>query len=106
MVTIGLVVTWAGYVKKARSAWFVLLTITWGWAFPVTLLPFVLHVNRSITPTEWISGALRDPSTPRIFVESVLIFSLMIIALILPIKEFFSSREASGNTEVLKNEVK
>ena len=101
MITIGLVVTWTGYLKKARSAWFVLLTIVWGWAFPVMLLPFVLHVNRSITLAEWISGALHDQITPRIFVESVLIFSLMVIALILPIKAFFWSQETAGNISKL-----
>lgn len=101
MIAIGLVVIWTGYLKKARSAWFVLLTIVWGWAFPVMLVPFVLHLNGSITLAEWVSDALKQPGAPRTLVKSVLIFLLMIIALILPIKSFFWSRGAGGTTKEL-----
>ena len=92
IIAIGLVVTWTGYVKKVRWTWFVLLTVAWGGAFPVMLLPFVLHLNRAITLTEWISGAQEGLYVPRALMESVVTFSLMIIALILPIKAFFWSR--------------
>jgi hypothetical protein len=89
MIAIGLINIWAGYLQKVRWTWFVLLSLVCGWAFPVMLLPFALYLNPNLTLTELISAAFEEPGTPRIFVKSVLIFSVMIVALILPIKSFF-----------------
>jgi hypothetical protein len=39
IILIGLIVTWAGYIKKVRWTWFVMFVIVWGWAFPVMAFP-------------------------------------------------------------------
>lgn len=39
IIFIALIVTWAGYAKCLRSAWFVMLVVAWGWAFPLLALP-------------------------------------------------------------------
>ena len=91
IIFIGLIVTWTGFIKGVRWTWFVMCIIVWAWAFPLLILPFLGH---TIVPTwsEILSNALREPGIARSFVQLVLIFSLMVIALILPIKSFFLSR--------------
>jgi hypothetical protein len=93
MIIIGLVVTWTGYLKKERWTWFVLLTMTCGWAFPDRMLPFILFLNPKFTAGQLISDALREPGPPRVLMTSICILSLMLIALLLPIRSLFRGRE-------------
>ena len=89
-IAIGLTVIWTGYVKTSRSAWFIMFVFVWGWAFPWMVWPFDL---RSITkPVDLVREAFKQPGLARGIVEELLIFVLMIIALLLPIKAFFSPR--------------
>jgi hypothetical protein len=93
IISIGLIVTWMGYVKRLRWTWFVLLVIVWGWAYPllsIRLLIFNLSVRWVI---ELFRGAIYDqyPSTPRVLLETMLIFTLMLLALILPISSFLKN---------------
>jgi hypothetical protein len=86
IISIGLIVTWMGYVRRIRWTWFVLLVIVWGWAYPllsIRLLIFNLSVRWII---ELFHGAIYDPyaNTPRVLLETMLIFALMLFALILP----------------------
>ncbi len=86
-IFVGLVVTWMGYVKGIRWTWFVMLIIVAVWAFPVLLLPLFQH-HLSGTPEEWLYSAWYEPGVPRNAVRDVVLVSLMLIALILPIKSF------------------
>jgi len=95
MVTIGLIVTWTGFFNRVRWTWFVMLTIVFGWAFPVRMLIFVLFRNRDIPLKDWISGVFEGPGIPRDLAVSAFILTLMVIALILPIKSFFWKQEGT-----------
>jgi hypothetical protein len=97
VIFIGLIVTWTGYVKGVRSAWFVMFIVVWLWAFPLILLPFLPDIV-GIPLSELVSRALREPGTSRTSLRSVLIFTPMLIALILPIKSFFFRHETSGSS--------
>ena len=90
ILSIGLLVTWTGYVKTVRWAWFVMFIIVWLWAFPILVLP-LFQGTIVVTLREWISLAITKPGEPRAWAGSVLIFALMFIALVLPIKAFFLS---------------
>jgi len=92
IISIGLIVTWMGYIRRIRWTWtwFVLLVIVWVWAYPllsIRLLIFNLSVRWII---ELFHGAIYDPypNTPRVLLETMLIFALMLFALILPTKSF------------------
>jgi hypothetical protein len=94
IVLIGLIVTWAGYIKKVRWTWFVMFVIVWGWAFPVLVFPDVVYPLHSgaIEISSFlgmIREALHEPGPVRGFVLLILIFVLMAIALVLPMKAFF-----------------
>lgn len=91
IIFIALIVTWAGYAKRLRSAWFVMFLAVWIWAFPLLALPLIKRAS-ALTFVEVLYGALHGYRYPQIWVKSVLIFSLMVIALLLPIKSFFITR--------------
>ena len=80
VILIGLIVVWTGYVKRSRSAWFVMFAIVWLWAFPIFVLPF-------------LAGTLRGKLELSLSeMESALVFCLMVTGLVLPIRKFFSAK--------------
>ena len=88
IIFIGMIVTWVAYVQKLRWAWFVMSIIVWVWAFPLMILPLLRH-SIALTWAEWFSSAIKGPGPARDAAEEVLIFSLMVIALLLPVISFF-----------------
>jgi hypothetical protein len=41
IIVVALIVTWTGYAKPARSAWFVMFAFVWVWAFPLLARPLI-----------------------------------------------------------------
>lgn len=99
IILIGLIVVWTGYARTSRSAWLVMFVIVWLWAFPLFVLPFVsalVHGRVVLTFSEMIYDAISGAGTPRSVVELLLIFSVMVIALLLPMGRFFGHTVAEG----------
>ena len=96
---IGLILIWTAYVRRSRSAWLVMAFITWAWAFPLFALPY-LKGPRVFTLPEWIFNAIYEPGYPRSIAQLVVTFSLMVLALLLPIRPFFFARNESVSTRV------
>ena len=94
LILIGLIVTWTGYVKAVRSAWFIMFIIAWVWAFPLFFWGFIPEFRWTPFP-ELISRALRGPGSARASLYAVAHFTPMVIALILPIKSFFWGRKTA-----------
>jgi hypothetical protein len=94
IILIGLIVAWTGYLNKIRWAWLVMFVIVWMWAFPTMILP-ILQMRKGISLTEWFQTAIREPSPYRDLAVMVLMFLLMVIALVLPIKGFFWRKESA-----------
>lgn len=95
IILIGLIVVWTGYLRRARYAWLVMFVIVCFWAFPLFMLPFVsalVHGRIVLSFSETLYDAISEWGIPRTVAESVLIFSLMVIALLLPIRRFFGDR--------------
>lgn len=93
IISVGLIVTWTGYINRVRWTWSIMFIIVWVWAFPLLALP-VLEGPRSLGWSEWIYSAIYQQGLPRVWAESVLIFVLMVIALFLPLKSFISSAKS------------
>lgn len=89
IILIGLIVTWKGY---AARVWLVMFIVAWVWAFPLLVLPLLTH-KISLTFPEVLYSAMYEAGVPRIWVKSVLIFLLMVIALLMPMKSFLFVRE-------------
>jgi hypothetical protein len=88
VICIGLIVIRMGYVHRVRWTWLIMFIIAWVWAFPLLVLPILGH-RRSVSLSEWIFSALYQPGSARAWAESVLVFALMAIALLLPLRCFF-----------------
>jgi hypothetical protein len=103
IILIGLIVTWAGYIKKIRWAWLLMFVIVWGWALPNLVYPDVVYpVSRHLVsfadfPAIFLEALLGHAGFPRDFARGfaqlTLIFLLMVIALALPMKSFFWERD-------------
>jgi len=101
VIVLGLIVTWAGYIRGGRWTWFVMFVIVWGWDFPVFMLLYVHHwkdfdFSAMVATGIWERGLARD------FVEVALAFLLMVFALVNPVIAFISGRRGgprrSGRT--------
>jgi energy-coupling factor transporter transmembrane protein EcfT len=96
IIVTGLIVTWAGYIKAVRWAWFVMFLIAWGWAFPVLVLA-EFHWRNMMPIAQWppVPQTGRGPQLG--FAGSVVAFLLMVVALALPVKRFVrGNRGTSG----------
>jgi len=102
IILIGLMVTWAGYVKKVRWAWFVMFVIVWGWALPNlvyrdVVYPLSRHLLSISDFPSLLAEALLGAGFPRDFargfVQLTVIFALMVVALVLPLKAFAQTEE-------------
>jgi ABC-type dipeptide/oligopeptide/nickel transport system permease component len=85
----GLIVTWAGYIKGVRWTWFVMFVIVSVWAFPLFMLSFVL-CWRHVDLLGIFASAIMYSGVCRNFAEIFLEFVLMAVALVLPLKAFIS----------------
>lgn len=95
IILIGLIVIWTGYVRRSRSAWFVMAVVTWAWAFPSFALPQLKRPSVFTLP-EWLYNAIYGPGSPPTASQAVVIFALMAVALLLPIRAVFFGRETSA----------
>jgi hypothetical protein len=98
LVFIGLIVTWTGYLNKVRWTWFVMFILVSGLAIPLGMERLVVHPLLVLgAVSELILEVIRKkPATSpylwQAFFEPISIFLLMVIALFLPVKSFFSRR--------------
>ncbi|MFZ0336598.1 MAG: hypothetical protein WAL45_01080 [Terracidiphilus sp.] len=92
LILIGLIVTWTGYLNKVRWTWFVMVILASGLAIQLRVLPFVMRPKVFLDLPKLLVDAWKGQSFARPFLEQVLIFLLMVIALLLPVKSFFSRR--------------
>jgi hypothetical protein len=100
LVFIGLIVTWTGYLSKVRWTWFVMFILVSGLVFHPGILPVIMHPQWVVEAVyEFIlEAAGKKPVTIpwdmawRAVFLPILIFSLMVIAIFLPVKSFFFGR--------------
>jgi hypothetical protein len=98
IIAIGLIVTWAGYVKGVRWTWWVMFVIVWVWVFPVLMLPLLYPWHSGFSVARTLTTAIRESGMARSFVELVLVFLGMVVALVLPLKTFILGRGRSSRS--------
>lgn len=100
MIT-GLIVIWTSYQKRMRWAWFVMVVFVCVYFVPVHLIDVFLDIKRVGWP--WWPGVVQDAIDGRQFAQGALtelaIFTLLVIALLLPVRAFFGKKpfSPSGN---------
>lgn len=101
IIVIGLIVTWAGYIKGVRWTWFVMFLIAWGWVFPVLVLA-EFHWRNMLPIAQWPPLALKGRGPQLGFAESVLTLLLMVVALALAAKTFILGRGVAETKPLTK----
>lgn len=98
LIAIGLIVTWAGYVKGIRWTWIVMFVILWVWEFPVSILPLAHPwMAIALTPvTLW--HAVTEGGLSWTFAEISGTFLLLVLGLVLPIPIFIRGRGRRNRT--------
>jgi energy-coupling factor transporter transmembrane protein EcfT len=95
VIVIGLITTWAGYIKGVRWTWFVMFLIAWGWAFPVLVLA-EFHWRNMMPIAQWPPPAPTGRGPQLGFTGSLLTFLLMVLALLVPVKTFVLGNRGSS----------
>jgi hypothetical protein len=108
-VMIGLIVLWTGYRKRERLAWFVMLIILFFYIFPSGFLPLLLQNTiepeifgpnlSTIDLSSEIKWILEGNRMAIGLMMELLVFPVMLIALLLPIKAFFWKSANSKTVE-------
>jgi hypothetical protein len=96
VIAVGLIVTWAAYIKRVRWTWFVLLVIVWVWAFPVLVLPYLRPWKDVPTVAQSFASFISEGGPLRNFLEVLVAFALMLLALVLPAKTFLLRRRGDA----------
>ena len=96
-IFVGLLVTWTGFIRRDRWAWFVMAIIVWVWAFPAFVLPFLQPYTPNLL-TERVFDAWMHRGPQRGSTIGGLIFAVLATALILPVKSFFWTNESRKRT--------
>jgi hypothetical protein len=103
LVSVGLIVIWAGYVNRVRWTWFVMFVIVWGFAFPVHVLPVLLDMHEGLIDWRVLSEQLKVPGeVARSYAMGPADFVLMLVALVIPIKSLFGGQsvgQSDGGSE-------
>jgi hypothetical protein len=101
-VLIGIVIAWTGYARRKRSAWLMMAIIVFGWALPCFILP--LRYAAVSESNELLKGVRYAGLTPPP-AQTIAVFLLMVVALMVPVTSFFGSRaDAPGSTTEIANE--
>ena len=89
-----LIVIWTSYQKRMRWAWFVMVVFVCVYFVPVHLLDVLLDIKK--VGWHWWPGVVQDANEGRPFAVGALteltIFTLMIIAVLVPVGAFFKKQ--------------
>ena len=95
VIIVALIVIWTGLAAGNRVAWVIMAVIVWFWAFPITMGLVVSHPRVFLDWREWVAAAWRnDSSFPRVLLVNTIMFFLMLVGLILPVRALFRTRTA------------
>jgi hypothetical protein len=97
---IGTIVIWTAYKQRRLWAWFIMVVFVFVYFVPVYLIDSILEMPR--VGWRWwpalFNQALDGRPLARFVFRSLIIFVAMLIALLLPIKRFFTKQAPSAGT--------
>jgi hypothetical protein len=111
MILIGLLITWAGYARRMKLAWFVMFIIVFFWFFPyfaryvhlcsTSMDQYFLQSMNGNRALALIDGTILgvidgDPAAENLSIYTVA-FALMLLGLALPFRQFFLLRKPPGH---------
>jgi hypothetical protein len=89
VIIVGLIVIWTWLVRGSRVAWVIMAFIVWVWAYFILMGP-PFHLLRALSELpEWVTSAWGGEHISRTLFMSTLMFLLMLVGLILPVRPLF-----------------
>jgi hypothetical protein len=100
VIIVGLIVIWTGLAAGKRVAWVIVAVIVWVWAFPIMILPLrIKHIVTLIVAlslsdlSDWVASAWHGEHLARTSLVNTVLFLLMLVGLILPVRALFRIRK-------------
>ena len=96
IIIVGLIVIWTGLAVGNRASWVIMAVIVCVWAFFIMTWPVVRHGRRWTLSElrEWVVFAWRGEHIAQTMLISTVMFLLMLVGLILPVRALFRTRTA------------
>jgi len=104
VIIVALIVIWMWLVAGSRVAWLIMAVIVWVWAFPIMMISR-LHIG-PVSPSQledWIVSAWRQDGLARVSLINPIMFSLMLIGLILPLRAVFRIGKLERDTQIYRD---
>ncbi len=104
VIIVALIVIWTWLVAGSRVAWLIMAVIVWVWAFPVMMISR-LHIGpvSSSQLKDWVVSAWRQDGLARVSLINPIMFSLMLIGLILPLRALFRIGKLGRDTQIYRD---
>jgi hypothetical protein len=101
VIIVALIVIWTWLVAGSRVAWLIMAVIVWVWAFPIMMISR-LHIGpvSSSQLKDWIVSAWHQDGLARVSLINPIMFSLMLIGLILPLRALFRIGKLERDTQI------
>jgi hypothetical protein len=97
VIIVALIVIWTLLAAGNRVAWAIMAVIVWVWAFPIMMFPLPHIGPLSLSDLrDWIVSAWRQDGLARVTLINPIMFSLMLIGLILPLRAVFRIRQVAA----------
>ena len=93
VIIVALIVIWTSLAAGSRVAWVMMAVIVWVWAFPIMIFRPHIGPLSSSELIDWIVSAWRQDGFARVTLINPIMFSLMLIGLILPVRSLFRIRK-------------
>ncbi len=99
VIIFALIVIWTWLAAGNRVAWVIIAVIVWVWAFPIMMMPLVTHkVDLSWSElSDWVGSAWHGEHLARISLVNTVLFLLMLVGLILPVRALLRSGNRNGS---------
>jgi len=89
VIVVALMVIWKWLAAGSRLAWVIMAVIVWVWAFPIMIFRPHIGPLTSSEAKDWIVSAWGQDGFARVTLVNPIMFSLMMIGLILPLRSLF-----------------
>jgi len=91
IISIGLLITWTAYWRRELWAWFALSLLAGLYFFPVHVLRVFMAIAQAedFRWSDFLLGAIQQPGIVRTSTLALLVFLVMVIALVIPVRAFF-----------------
>jgi len=86
VIIVALIVIWTWLAAGSRVAWVIMAVIVWVWAFPIMIFRPHIGPLSSSELEDWVVSAWRQDGFARVTLINPIMFSLMLIGLIVPVR--------------------